>query len=50
MKTVDRFGRLWNKPEKELCPKCGQPDNCGGCSCKKLSGKEAKMLGAEKIA
>jgi hypothetical protein len=44
--TKDKFGRLWIKPKDELCPECGQPDNCGDCNHKKISNEEAKELGA----
>lgn len=46
MKSVDRFGRLWDKPELDLCPKCGQPNKSSECMCKKIDSKEAEKLGA----
>lgn len=43
----DKYGRFWNLPKNELCPKCGQPDNCGDCNCKKLSIKDVEILKGE---
>lgn len=48
MENIDIFGRIWNLPKKELCNKCGQPDNCGDCSCKKLSKKDYLVLNTKK--
>lgn len=44
--TTDRFGRQWRLLPAELCPTCGQPDNCGDCSHDPLSELQAKELGA----
>lgn len=40
----DDFGRTWNLPDDELCPTCGQPDNCGDCDHTEMSEEEAKTL------
>ena len=41
----DRYGRTW--PEgTEVCPSCGQPDNCGECNHHRLSADQAQELGA----
>lgn len=45
----DKFGREWNLPKKELCPKCGQPDSCGDCNHKKLSNDEVNRLKEVKV-
>lgn len=42
----DRYGRRWTLPDRELCPVCGQPDNCGDCTHKRLSRAQALALGA----
>jgi hypothetical protein len=44
----DRYGMTWNLPKNELCPKCGQPDNCGDCNCKKLTRNEVRTLKGDK--
>jgi len=43
----DRFGRKWDLPASELCPVCGQPDNCGDCDHNPLSPDEVIELGGE---
>jgi hypothetical protein len=43
--TTDKYGRKWNLPKSELCPKCGQPDSCGDCNHKKLTIREVLYLG-----
>ena len=40
----DKFGRKWFLPIRELCPICGQPDNCGDCNHKKLYRADVKYL------
>ena len=41
----DTYGRVW--PDGvELCPVCGQPDNCGDCTHGRLTSEQAKELGA----
>lgn len=42
--TKDFYGRIWPYPKNELCSVCGQPDNCGDCSHKRLSDKVVKMM------
>jgi hypothetical protein len=48
---TDKYGRTWGSlTRKELCPVCGQPDNCGDCNHKKLSAQNVidlivKILG-----
>ena len=46
MLSTDRYGRLWDLPAIELCPECGQPDNCGDCQHGPLSDADARLLGA----
>lgn len=44
----DKFGHRW--PElsvAERCPDCGQPDNCGDCTCHPLTMLQAIDLGAK---
>lgn len=41
----DKFGRVWKNPSWDLCPVCGQPDNCGDCNHKKLSETDVVELG-----
>lgn len=43
---TDRYGRRWRLRRRELCPGCGQPDNCGDCTHEKISAREAMALGA----
>jgi len=40
----DKFGRVWNLPECELCPECGQPDSTGDCNHKRISTAQYKQL------
>ncbi len=47
--TTDRFGRKWDLPESELCPECGQPDNCGECNHEPYTDDEAATLRGEDI-
>jgi len=42
---IDKFGRGWRLPKKELCPKCEQPDNCGNCNCIKLPENIVRDMG-----
>lgn len=42
--SVDRYGRTWHLPANELCPECGQPDNCGDCTHAALSDDEYALL------
>lgn len=42
----DSFGRTWDLPNSELCPGCGQPDNCGDCNHAPLDLDDARSLGA----
>lgn len=42
---TDNFGRLWNLPNYELCPVCGQPDNCGDCNHEPLTETQVIELG-----
>lgn len=42
---VDIYGRVW-PGDYELCPACGQPDNCGDCTHGRLSDEDALYLGA----
>ena len=44
---MDRYGREWNLPTNELCPICGQPDNCGDCDHTKLSDEDVETLGGK---
>ncbi len=37
MKTLDKYGRVWDNPIWDKCPVCGQPDNCGECNHQPLS-------------
>ena len=43
-KLKDKFGRIWNLEEDEVCPECGQPDNYGDCNHKKLPLLQAYKL------
>lgn len=43
--TVDKYGRVWDLPQTELCRECGQPDNCGECNHKRLTDEEVRRLG-----
>jgi hypothetical protein len=45
--ALDRYGRVWNLPSEELCPECGQPDNCGDCDHAPLTDEEAASLREE---
>ena len=40
----DKFGVIWYLPKKELCKKCGQPDSCNNCNCKRLHKKDIEFL------
>lgn len=40
----DRYGRTWNLSPDELCPECGQPDNCGDCNHEPLSDEDYVLL------
>lgn len=44
--VIDRYGRIWRLPQAELCPECGQPDNCGDCNHEPLTDEQAAELGA----
>jgi hypothetical protein len=47
MKTYrDVFGRIWKLPKNELCPVCGQPDNCGDCNHVRLTKADVVALGS----
>jgi hypothetical protein len=39
----DKYGRKW-PAYYELCPECGQPDNCGDCNHERLSDQECYVL------
>lgn len=41
---MDRYGRTWPYAREELCGTCGQPDNCGDCSHKKLSNEDVLRI------
>lgn len=41
---IDIYGRKWNLPDVELCPECGQPDNCGDCTHEPLTDADAALL------
>jgi hypothetical protein len=43
----DKYGRIWPTEwnDRELCPTCGQPDNCGDCNHLPLTKKQAVELG-----
>lgn len=45
MVTQDIHGRLWNLASHELCPDCGQPDNCGDCTHEPLGAIDVRVLG-----
>lgn len=42
--NTDAFGRIWDLSTDELCPTCGQPDNCGDCSHAPLSDEDYALL------
>lgn len=42
---IDRFGRTWHLPDRELCADCGQPDSLGECSHGRLDDAEVLELG-----
>jgi hypothetical protein len=44
MANPDRYGREWDLPASELCPTCGQPDNCGDCNHEPYTDDEAACL------
>lgn len=44
VKHTDRYGRTWDLPSRELCPGCGQPDNCGDCDHQPLTDEQAAQL------
>lgn len=48
---VDMYGVPWhNLPASELCPTCGQPDNCGECNHEPLKWPEViRLLGGVPI-
>lgn len=43
----DRFGRVWDLPRNELCPKCRQPDSCGDCNHQRLTDNDVAYLKGE---
>jgi hypothetical protein len=44
MKLAPVYRQAW--PERiELCPECGQPDNCGDCNHGPLTHDEVRELG-----
>lgn len=43
--TIDKFNTEWQLPLEELCPECGQPDNCGDCNHQPLTDTEVRQLG-----
>lgn len=45
MKTLDKYGRIWDNPIWDKCPCCGQPDNCNDCNHKRLTNKDVIELG-----
>jgi hypothetical protein len=40
----DIYGVEWNLPVEEICPTCGQPDNCGDCEHGRLSASQVSIL------
>jgi hypothetical protein len=44
----DRYGRIWEIPDVEKCPECGQPDSVGDCTHQPLTDGEARLLGWER--
>jgi hypothetical protein len=44
---IDRYGRSWRLSEAELCPECGQPDNCGDCTHEPLTAAQVVQLGGQ---
>ncbi len=47
-KTTDKFGRRWEGFDvRELCPECGQPDNCGDCTHNKLDDDDVLEMGGQ---
>jgi len=42
MKTLDKYGRIWDNSIWDKCPICGQPDNCSDCNHKPLT--EANVI------
>jgi len=43
-KLKDKFGRIWNLEEDEVCPECRQPDNTGDCNHHKISTSQYRRL------
>ncbi len=43
--ATDKYGRTWDLPASELCPTCGQPDNCGDCTHGRLTAGDVGALG-----
>ena len=44
---TDTHGRTWDLPDAELCPGCGQPDNCSDCDHTALSDDAVVTLGGQ---
>jgi hypothetical protein len=42
--TTDNYGVSWELPASELCPECGQPDNCGDCNHEPLTADDVREL------
>jgi len=45
MKTLDKYGRIWDNPIWDKCTVCGQPDNCGDCNHQPLTRADVIELG-----
>lgn len=45
MKTLDKYGRIWNNQIWDKCLICGQPDNRAECNHKPLSETDVIELG-----
>ncbi len=43
----DKYGREWDLHKNELCPICGQPDNCNECNHEKLTEEDVRMINNE---
>ncbi len=43
-KHKDKYGRVWSFLKNELCPICGQPDNCGDCNHERLTNSDVKFI------
>ncbi len=48
MRTLDKFGTVWDNPIWDKCPTCGQPDNCGECNHKRLKMNDVIELGGNR--